>query len=265
MMLKNLLWLTVFVAAGMTHSAEAKPSPKPNYIYAEKGTYYYEAAISPRQREAGAAAGEAVGYRYYGTNSDGEYVLARVESNGTIYEYVYCKKPCRVIRTSGGSRIANNNMLVASAAFSDAFRGNLRNTNPAAPKPRPAATVNVPSRSPVGANVIAPGVIRTPSGVAIRSTANAPVYATANGTVEFSGELEGYGSAIRLNHGNEIQTIYGNIGRMNVSPKAIVTKGQVIGFVVAPMNGSDPELLYEVRIAGVAIDPLAFLGKDHAN
>jgi murein DD-endopeptidase MepM/ murein hydrolase activator NlpD len=101
--------------------------------------------------------------------------------------------------------------------------------------------------------------------VAIRSTANAPVYATANGTVEFSGELEGYGSAIRLNHGNEIQTIYGNIGRMNVSPKAIVTKGQVIGFVVAPMNGSDPELLYEVRIAGVAIDPLAFLGKDHAN
>lgn len=265
MMLKNLLWLTVFAAAAMAHGAEAKPSPKPNYIYAEKGIYYYEAAISPQQREAGAAAGEAVGYRYYGTNSDGEYILARVESNGAIYEYVYCKKPCRVIRTSGGSRIANNNVLVASAAFSDAFRGKLRNTNPDVPKPRPTTPVNVPSRSPVGANVIAPGVIRTTSGVAIRSTANAPVYATANGIVEFSGELAGYGSAIKIDHGNEIQTIYGNLGRMNVSPKAAVTKGQVIGFVVAPMNGSDPELLYEVRIAGVAIDPLAFLGKGHAN
>ena len=69
----------------------------------------------------------------------------------------------------------------------------------------------------------------------------------------------------RLNHGNEIQTIYGNLGRMNVSPKTAVTEGQVIGFVVVPMNGSDPELLYEVRIAGVAIDPLAFLGKGHAS
>lgn len=264
-MLKNLLWLTVFVAAGMAHGAEAKPSPKPNYIYAEKGIYYYEAAISPRQREAGAAAGEAVGYRYYGTNSDGEYILARVESNGTIYEYVYCKKPCRVIRTSGGSRIANNNMLVASAAFSDAFRGKLRNTNPHVPKPRPATPVNVPSRSPVGANDVAPGVKRTASGVAIRSTANAPVYATANGVVEFSGELEGYGSAIKLDHGNQIQTIYGNLGRRIVLPKAAVTKGQVIGFVAVPKNGADPELLYEVKIAGEAIDPLAFIGKVHAN
>ena len=97
------------------------------------------------------------------------------------------------------------------------------------------------------------------------STANAPVYATANGIVEFSGELEGYGSAIKLAHGNEIQTIYGNLGRMIVLPKAAVTKGQVIGFVAVPKGGADPQLLYEVRIAGVAIDPLAFIGKDYAN
>lgn len=268
MIAKRCILLTFLAALATAHGAWAKPAPKPkpkpNYIYAENGTYYYEAAISRQQREAGYVAGDAVGYRYYGINASGEYVLARVVGNGAVTEFIYCKKPCRVIRTSSGNRFVNNSRLLVSSAFADAFRGRLRNTNPDLPKPRPKSAVSIPSRSPFDVSGTAAGIIKTANGIAIRSAANSPVYATADGLVEFVGQLAGYGGAIRLGHGGEIQTLYGNLGRMTVSPKATVTKGQVIGFVGAPTNGGNAELLYEIRVAGNAVDPMPYIGKDDA-
>ena len=101
-------------------------------------------------------------------------------------------------------------------------------------------------------------------GIAITAAANAPVYATADGVVEFTGRLEGYGTAIRLGHGGEIPTLYGTLGRMTVAPKAVVTKGQVIGFVGSPANEVSPELIYEVTIEGMAVDPLPYMNDDAA-
>lgn len=268
MIAKRCILLTFLAALATAHGAWAKPAPKPkpkpNYIYAENGTYYYEAAISRQQREAGYVAGDAVGYRYYGINASGEYVLARVVGNGAVTEFIYCKKPCRVIRTSSGNRFVNNSRLLVSSAFADAFRGRLRNTNPDLPKPRPKSAVSIPSRSPLDAYGTTAGVIKTANGVTIRSAENAPVHATADGVVEFTGPLEGYGSAIRIGHGGDIQTVYGNLGKITVSSKATVKHGQVIGFVGAPINGGNPELIYEIRIAGKAVDPTPYIGKDDA-
>ena len=113
-------------------------------------------------------------------------------------------------------------------------------------------------------DAVEPRFKRTDSGFSIKSTANAPVHATADGVVEFAGELEGYGSSIRLDHGSGIQTIYSNLAKITVFTNAAVNKGQVIGFVRVPTNGASPELIYEIRIAGKAVNPLPFMGKDDA-
>ncbi len=186
--LAGLVGLAAWAMMALPNGAVAKPAPKPNYIYTENGIYYYEAGISPQQREAGQVAGDAVGYRYYGTNANGEHVLARVWSNGAVAEFVYCKNPCRVIRTSGGERLVNNSRLLVNSVFVDAFRGRLRNTNPETQQRRAQTNVNIPARSP---SDLGEGVTRTVKGIAIRSASGAPVYATADGIVNFAGQLDG--------------------------------------------------------------------------
>lgn len=262
MSMKWFFSLTIMPLVVVAHVAGAKTAPKtkPHYIYAENGTYYYAAAISRQQREAGYVAGDAVGYKFYGKNANGEYVLARVSGSGSIEEFIYCKSPCRVIRTGSGDRIVNNSRLLVNLAFSDAFRGALRNTNPDRPKPRSQTAVAVPSRSPFGPGGTPAEITRTANGVIIRGEANSPVYAAADGVVGFAGQLQGYGKVVRIEHGAEIQTVYGNLGGIAVAGSTAVKKGQIIGYLGAPIAGKVPQLIYEVRIEGVAVDPIPYLG-----
>ena len=110
----------------LIHAAIAKPASAKSYIYEEDGVYYYAAALTKEQKKSGRVAGDAVGYRYYGINNTGEYTLF----NPSKDEIVYCKMPCKVIRLQNGDRILNENGLLVSLPFRDAFRGYLRDTNP---------------------------------------------------------------------------------------------------------------------------------------
>lgn len=242
-------------------SVLGKPATPPNYIYAEDGTYYYAAAITQRQRAAGVVAGDAVGYRFYGKNVSGEYVLASVSGGGQITGLVYCKNPCRVIRTSGGARFVNNGRLLVGSAFADAIRGKLINTNPELVRPR-IKPVSIPSRPPYQGTVSAAGITKAPTGILIRATPNAPVYATADGVVEVAGPMQGYGNAVRIDHGAQIETVYGNLGKVIVTPASSVTKGQIIGYLGDELAGGRPELFYEVRITNKPVNPIPYLNSN---
>jgi len=60
---------------------------------------------------------------------------------------------------------------------------------------------------------------------------------------------------IVLNHGQEIKTQYSHLSKILVSPNARVRKGQLIAEVGNTGKSTGPHLHYEVRVAGVAIDP----------
>ena len=60
---------------------------------------------------------------------------------------------------------------------------------------------------------------------------------------------------IVLNHGQEIKTQYSHLSKILVSPQARVRKGQLIAEVGNTGKSTGPHLHYEVRVAGVAIDP----------
>ena len=86
-----------------------------------------------------------------------------------------------------------------------------------------------------------------------------PIYATADGIVGRAQWVNGYGKYIEINHGNDIQTRYGHMSRLNVEPNARVKSGDLIGFMGSTGRSTGSHLHYEVRIAGEAVNPIPFM------
>ena len=62
-----------------------------------------------------------------------------------------------------------------------------------------------------------------------------------------------------LNHGQEIKTQYSHLSKILVGAHAHVSKGQLIAEVGNTGRSTGPHLHYEVRVAGVAVDPRQIL------
>ena len=71
-----------------------------------------------------------------------------------------------------------------------------------------------------------------------------------------SGWGGGYGLCVYLDHGNGYSTRYGHMSQVLVNVGDVVQKGQVIGYVGSTGDSSGPHLHFEIRINGVAQDPM---------
>jgi murein DD-endopeptidase MepM/ murein hydrolase activator NlpD len=65
----------------------------------------------------------------------------------------------------------------------------------------------------------------------------------------------GYGLLVALDHGGGLQTRYGHMSRLAVSPGQRVRKGDVIGYVGSTGLSTGPHVHYEMRINGQAVNP----------
>jgi len=90
------------------------------------------------------------------------------------------------------------------------------------------------------------------SGLDIPKPMGTAVHAPGDAIVE---SIDSKLGTIVLNHGQEIKTQYSHLSKILVSPKARVRKGQLIAEVGNTGKSTGPHLHYEVRVAGVAIDP----------
>lgn len=88
----------------------------------------------------------------------------------------------------------------------------------------------------------------------------APVHATENGKVVYSGELASYGKVIMIDHGHDIRSVL--LGDLSIKVKKgdTVTKGQILGNVNSDA-GLTKTLYYEVRKKNVAQNTLKLLKK----
>ena len=109
-----------------------------------------------------------------------------------------------------------------------------------------------------------PGATLDHKGVDLVAPSGSPVYAPANGTVEFAGDTtpNGCGGNIRINHGN-VKTKYCHLKKWTVNTGQQVQKGQIIGYSGgAPGdpyrgNASGPHLHYEIlNSGGIAMNPV---------
>src|SRR5262245_19392754 len=105
----------------------------------------------------------------------------------------------------------------------------------------------LPTRCPVRGSVNSEfGVRHSPwnegrefhSGMDIRASQGTPVYAPAAGTVVHAGPAQDYGTAIVLDHGQDIRSLYGHLSKLSVQNGQRVVRGAVIGY--PGNNGRSP-------------------------
>ena len=102
-------------------------------------------------------------------------------------------------------------------------------------------------------------------GVDIANDMGTPVKSTADGVIVFAQfEGGGYGNLVTINHGNGYMTKFGHMIKYVVTPGQHIKKGQVIGYVGNTGRSTAPHLHYEVKLNGVAVNPVKYLNKEIA-
>lgn len=97
------------------------------------------------------------------------------------------------------------------------------------------------------------------TGIDIVALPGSPVAATADGWVVFSGDREGYGKVVVIDHGFGMQTVYAHNSSLKAILGAKVSRGELIARVGSTGHTTGPHLHYEVRQNGLPIDPKPFL------
>jgi murein DD-endopeptidase MepM/ murein hydrolase activator NlpD len=96
-------------------------------------------------------------------------------------------------------------------------------------------------------------------GVDISAPPGTPILAAAKGTVTFAGWKRGLGNTVEIDHGYGYLTRYGHASRILVTRGQKVTRGEVIANVGSTGISTSPHLHYEVRVGGVAVNPLNYV------
>lgn len=102
------------------------------------------------------------------------------------------------------------------------------------------------------------GRYRFHAGIDIYAKTGSPIYAAETGQIikaEYNG---GYGYSILIYHGGNFATFYAHLSGFAVSVGQYVQKGQLIGYVGTTGYTTGPHLHFEVRIKGVANNPLNY-------
>lgn len=103
------------------------------------------------------------------------------------------------------------------------------------------------------------GVVRQHAGVDWTAPRGTPVRAAGTGRVAFVGRMRGYGRVIDLAHGSGVVTRYAHLSSVaeGLDRGDRIAAGDVIGGIGSTGTATGPNLHYEVRLEGRAVDPLA--------
>ena len=103
---------------------------------------------------------------------------------------------------------------------------------------------------------------RMHEGIDIGAPEGTPIWAAEDGTVvlqQSEAESGGYGNYTCIDHGGGLATCYAHQSAFNVSLGDRVSQGEVIGLVGNTGHSFGAHLHFEVRINGVAYDPMGYL------
>lgn len=91
-----------------------------------------------------------------------------------------------------------------------------------------------------------------------------PIYATGAGVVSIAGWVRGYGNLVEIEHAGGVRTRYGHLSSISVGRGAAVGQGEPIGRMGSTGRSTGTHLHYEVRVQGVPVNPLDYIGQTHA-
>lgn len=101
-------------------------------------------------------------------------------------------------------------------------------------------------------------IYKTPKmhdGIDIAANIGTEIYATANGTIEYTGDMREHGKHIIIDHKNGYKTLYAHLSEYMVKRGQKVKRGDLIGLVGNTGKTLTPHLHYEVQYNGKAVNP----------
>jgi murein DD-endopeptidase MepM/ murein hydrolase activator NlpD len=135
-------------------------------------------------------------------------------------------------------------------------------------------TVSVPSRMPLEGSQLTSGYgmrthpvlggRRKHTGIDLAAPTGTPVYATADGIIGRADWYSSYGLFISIDHGASMETRYAHLSRLAVAAGDNIKKGDLIGYVGSTGRSTGPHLHYEVRIDGLAVNPIPYMVESEA-
>lgn len=103
------------------------------------------------------------------------------------------------------------------------------------------------------------GTLKMHEGLDVGGPIGTPIKAPADGIVTFSGEKSGFGKFVQVDHGYGIETIYAHSSALHVRSGQTVKRGHLLASIGNTGHSTGPHLHYEVRVNGIAVDPLYFI------
>lgn len=159
--------------------------------------------------------------------------------------------------------------LPSSAPAAAPDQGSQGVTKPAAAAPAPVDTP-APARAarvflwPVRGTIVSGFGAKTGGlqndGINIAGPHGAPVRAAENGVVVYAGnELKGFGNLLLLRHADGWMSAYAHLDEIQVERGQTVQRGQTIARLGQTGSVTTPQLHFELRRAGKAVDPRGHL------
>jgi murein DD-endopeptidase MepM/ murein hydrolase activator NlpD len=95
----------------------------------------------------------------------------------------------------------------------------------------------------------------------MKAKMNTPVYAPADGIVEFAGrhKKSGFGRLVILQHAFGFRTYYGHLNKVVIKSKHFVKKGDLIAYTGNSGMSNGPHLHYEIRFIHNVVNPYWFI------
>jgi murein DD-endopeptidase MepM/ murein hydrolase activator NlpD len=97
-------------------------------------------------------------------------------------------------------------------------------------------------------------------GIDLAAPAGTPVRTAAAGRVLFAGEQRGYGLLLIVEHAGGLVTLYAHNETLKVKEGQELGENEVVATVGESGHTTGPHLHFEVRINGVPVDPMPYLG-----
>lgn len=105
------------------------------------------------------------------------------------------------------------------------------------------------------------------NGIDFKADRGTPVYATADGVVEYAGfhKSSGFGKLIILQHNFGFKTYYAHLDAVKIKTGDYISKGQLIGLSGNTGLSTGPHLHYEIRHLFTSLNPEPFISWDITN
>jgi murein DD-endopeptidase MepM/ murein hydrolase activator NlpD len=95
--------------------------------------------------------------------------------------------------------------------------------------------------------------------VDIAAKENAPIYPSQAGTVIFSGQKQGYGNVVILEHEGGYRTLYAHNKQNLVEKGQVVSPDRPIATVGQTGVATGPHVHFEIRKDGKPVNPLSLI------